>query len=71
MEFGLWIEPEMVSEDSDLYRAPPGLGPQPARPSLHPRGRSQLVLDYTRPEVREYIFQTLRKRYWIPPTCPI
>ncbi len=60
MEFGLWIEPEMVSEDSDLYRAHPDwvLNP-PGRPFT--RGRSQLVLDYTRPEVREYIFQTLQK----------
>ena len=33
MDFGLWVEPEMVNPDSDLYRAHPGLGhefPQPA-----------------------------------------
>ena len=60
MEFGLWIEPEMVSEDSCLYQAHPDwvLNP-PGRP--HTRGRFQLVLDYTRKEVREYIFQALQR----------
>ena len=60
MEFGLWIEPEMVSEDSCLYQAHPDwvLNP-PGRP--HTRGRCQLVLDYTRAEVREYIARALEK----------
>ena len=60
MEFGLWIEPEMVSEDSSLYRAHPDwvLNP-PGRP--YTRGRFQLVLDYTRADVREYIFKALQK----------
>ena len=59
MEFGLWIEPEMISEDSQLYREHPDwvLNP-PGRP--YTRGRYQLVLDYTRSEVREYIFHTLQ-----------
>ena len=59
LELGLWIEPEMVSEDSQLYREHPDwvLNP-PGRPFT--RGRYQLVLDYTRPEVREYIFQALQ-----------
>lgn len=60
MEFGLWIEPEMVSEDSCLYQAHPDWVLNPAgRP--YTRGRYQLVLDYTREEVREYIFQALQK----------
>lgn len=60
MEFGLWIEPEMVSEDSCLYRDHPDwVLNVPGRP--HTRGRCQLVLDYTRAEVREYIFETLQK----------
>lgn len=60
MEFGLWIEPEMVSEDSCLYQAHPDwvLNPK-GRP--YTRGRYQLVLDYTREEIREYIFQALQK----------
>jgi len=60
MSFGIWIEPEMVSEDSDLYRAHPdwALG-VPGRP--HTRGRSQLTLDFSRREVREHIYQAIRK----------
>ena len=59
MGLGLWIEPEMVSEDSELYRAHPdwALCP-PGRP--HIRSRQQLVLDFTRPEVREYVFRSIR-----------
>ena len=43
IEFGLWFEPEMISPDSDLYRAHPDwcLAPEKARPSL---GRHQLIL---------------------------
>ena len=59
MKLGLWIEPEMVSEDSDLYRAHPdwALG-YVERPRSH--SRSQLVLDFSRAEVRDCIFQQLR-----------
>ncbi len=58
MEFGLWVEPEMVNPDSDLYRAHPdwALGAAPA-PDL--MSRNQLVLDLTRPEVQEYLFECL------------
>ena len=60
MEFGLWVEPEMVSEDSCLYREHPDWVLNPSdRPCT--RGRYQLVLDYTREEVRDYIFQALQK----------
>ena len=54
MSFGLWIEPEMVSPDSDLNRAHPDwcLHIKGRTPSL---GRNQLVLDLTRKEVRDYI----------------
>ena len=55
MMFGLWFEPEMVNEDSDLYRAHPDWvlsvpGKDPVT------GRDQLVLDFTRAEVRDGIF---------------
>ena len=55
MEFGLWFEPEMVNPDSDLFRAHPDwvLSAGPRRPMLE---RHQLVLDLTRPEVRDYLF---------------
>lgn len=55
MEFGLWIEPEMVSPASDLYRAHPDWALSlPGRPTV--AGRNQLVLDLTRAEVRDHTF---------------
>ncbi len=55
MEFGLWFEPEMVNPDSELYRAHPDWVLQVAgRPLL--LSRKQLVLDLTRREVSEYLF---------------
>ena len=58
MKFGLWFEPEMVSEDSDLYRAHPEWAL--AVPGREPnRGRNQLVLDLTNPEVRTYLLERL------------
>lgn len=56
--FGLWFEPEMVSPDSDLYRAHPDW-------CLHVEGRprtqarQQLILDLSRPEVQEYIISAV------------
>ena len=56
--FGLWIEPEMVSEDSDLYRAHPDWCLR--NPGRHPtRGRSQLNLDITRKEIRDTIMDQI------------
>lgn len=58
LSFGLWIEPEMVSEDSDLYRAHPEWAISvPGRDPI--RGRQQLVLDMTRDDVIEYLYQRL------------
>lgn len=58
MQFGLWVEPEMVSPDSELYRAHPDWALQlPGRPLL--TGRHQLVLDLARPEVADYLFGRL------------
>ena len=58
VKFGIWIEPEMVSEDSDLYRSHPDWAMQiPGRKSV--RGRNQLVLDFSRKEVRDYIFEQI------------
>ncbi len=58
MQFGLWIEPEMVSPDSDLYRAHPDwiLSAGQRRPPLQ---RHQLVLDLTRPEVSGYLLERI------------
>ncbi len=58
LAFGIWIEPEMVNEDSDLYRAHPDwVLKVPGRaPS---RGRQQLVLDFSRQEVRDYVYRQI------------
>ena len=54
LKFGIWLEPEMVSEDSDLYRTHPDWALQ--IPGREPnRSRNQLVLDLSRKEVREYM----------------
>ena len=59
MQFGLWVEPEMVSEDSALYREHPEWAMRaPGRPGA--RGRSQLELDLSRREVRDHLFNALR-----------
>lgn len=55
MMFGIWFEPECVNEDSDLYRAHPDWALE--IPGKRPcRSRGQLVLDFSREDVREYIF---------------
>lgn len=58
VSFGIWIEPEMVSEDSELYRQHPDWALRiPGREPV--RCRNQLVLDFSRAEVREYIFEQI------------
>ncbi len=60
MEFGLWVEPEMINEDSDLFRAHPDWALQIAgRPLL--TGRNQLVLDMGRREVGDHLFDALSR----------
>lgn len=60
MKFGLWIEPEMVNEDSELYRNHPDWAfVIPGRKPV--RGRNQLVLDFSRKEVVNYIFEAIAK----------
>ncbi len=60
MDFGLWVEPEMVNPDSDLYRQHPDWVMNFAG---RPRSelRNQLVLNLARDDVKEYIFQSLDK----------
>ena len=58
MAFGLWVEPEMVNPDSDLYRAHPDWALGGAdRPLI--TARNQLVLDLSRAEVRDYLFDAI------------
>lgn len=58
MDFGLWVEPEMINEDSDLFRAHPDWAMQfKGRPRT--QGRNQLVLNLARPDVRDHVLQQL------------
>nr|WP_113865281.1 alpha-galactosidase [Brenneria salicis]NMN91819.1 alpha-galactosidase [Brenneria salicis ATCC 15712 = DSM 30166]RBP65886.1 alpha-galactosidase [Brenneria salicis ATCC 15712 = DSM 30166]RLM31914.1 alpha-galactosidase [Brenneria salicis ATCC 15712 = DSM 30166] len=58
MEFGIWVEPEMINQDSDLYRHHPDwvlkLDNYPMR-----EGRHQLLLDLSNPQVYEYLLERL------------
>ena len=58
LKFGLWVEPEMISEDSDLYRAHPewALADPDRKPVV---GRNQLVLDMSRQDTQDYLFDAL------------
>ncbi len=56
MKFGIWFEPEMISPDSDLYRAHPDWAIAiPGRTGS--LARNQYVLDLTRKEVRDYVYE--------------
>jgi alpha-galactosidase len=60
MQFGIWVEPEMVNPDSDLYRAHPDWAYHidQRTPTL---GRNQLVLNFARDDVRQFITEQLRR----------
>lgn len=62
MKFGIWIEPEMVNPDSELYRAHPDwcLNCKERVPTL---SRNQLVLDFCNPEVLEYLKDSILKAF--------
>ncbi|HWU04153.1 MAG TPA: alpha-galactosidase [Novosphingobium sp.] len=58
MEFGLWVEPEMINPDSDLYRAHPDWALHVAgRPMLG--ARNQYVIDMSRQDVRDHLFEAI------------
>ena len=60
MDFGLWVEPEMINPDSDLYRKhPEWVLNFPGRPRSE--SRNQLVLNLARPDVRDYLAGFLDK----------
>ena len=67
MGFGLWVEPESVNENSDLYRAHPDWAVKlPDRKPSY--GRNQLLLDLVNPQVRDYIVENVGR---ILDSCPI
>lgn len=62
LRFGLWVEPEMISPDSDLYRSHPDWCLHiPGRPRTE--GRHQLVLDLSRQDVCRWIVETLTRLF--------
>ncbi len=60
MEFGIWLEPEGISEDSDLYRRHPDwvVGIPGRKPCL---SRCQWILDFSRKDVQDYIIEQISK----------
>ena len=60
LKFGIWFEPEMISPDSEIYRAHPDW-------CLHTEGRdksiarTQYVIDFSRKEVRDHIYSMMYK----------
>lgn len=59
LEFGIWIEPEMVNTDSDLYRAHPEWSIEIPKMN-HSEGRNQRILDYANPEVVSYMTEQMK-----------
>lgn len=60
MEFGIWFEPEMVSPDSNLYRTHPDWAV--CIPEREPvQSRAQYVLDLSRPEVVDYVYESVAR----------
>ncbi len=60
LDFGIWVEPEMVNENSECYRKHPDWAVRIPGVS-HSEGRNQMILDLTKKEVREYIVEEMSK----------
>ena len=59
LDFGIWVEPEMVNEDSDLFRSHPDWAIKiPGK--QHSTGRNQMILDLTRRDVQDYVIGAMR-----------
>ncbi len=60
LDFGIWVEPEMVNVDSDLYRAHPEWVLEiPGKP--HSEGRNQRILDLSNPLVQQYVIEEMSR----------
>lgn len=60
MDFGIWVEPEMISENSNLYKGHPDWAMKiPGHP--HSEGRNQCILDLCNPEVRKYVIEEMTR----------
>lgn len=60
MEFGIWVEPEMVSYDSECYRKYPHYAVEIPGQN-HSMGRNQLLLDLTQEEVQDYVIEQMKQ----------
>ena len=58
LDFGVWVEPEMVNTDSDLYRAHPEWVVE-HRENPHSEGRTQRILDLSNPDVVDYLIEAM------------
>ena len=65
MKFGLWVEPEMISVNSKLYRRHPDWALQ-IPDHFHAEGRNQRFLDLTRTDVQDYIIEKMSRIFSIP-----
>ena len=62
LKFGIWVEPEMVNEESDLYKKHPEYAIEnPSRDQS--LGRNQMMLDLSNQEVREYVFTSMKNLF--------
>jgi len=66
LKFGIWVEPEMISENSDLYKAHPDYAMRlPGK--KHSTGRNQMILDLTRTEVQDYVIDAMSSLFYSAP----
>ena len=60
VDFGIWIEPEMVNRNSELYaQHPDWVLKSPRREPVYGRGGNQMVLDMANPEVQQHVFNII------------
>ncbi len=65
LDFGIWVEPEMISENSDLYRNHPDWAMRiPGKE--HSTGRNQMFLDLANPKVCDYVISAMKKVFSTP-----
>lgn len=60
LSFGIWVEPEMVNENSQCYRSHPDWAVK-INDEPHSVGRNQMIIDLTKSQVREFIITSMRK----------
>ena len=62
LKFGIWVEPEMVNDNSELaHKHPDWIVHQENRQTIKGRGDSQMLLDLSNPEVQDFVFETIHR----------